>query len=114
MLAVRPVMSPATFRLIESALGELVDDVGLSSRQAIFTLDTIVAFVTGHVLAELSANPVLGGHAPEVVAAIRTELPVDEFPQISRTLAEGAVDRTAEFEHGVTLIIEGVRSLVGD
>lgn len=111
VVSVRPVMSTATHELMDAALGELVA-LGLSSRQALFTLDTIVAYVIGHVLTELSGDPALGGHEPEEVAAARAALPEEAYPHVRRTLSEGVVDRTAEFEHGMKMIIAGIADLI--
>lgn len=111
VISVRPVISVSTLQLIEEALGELTV-MGLSHRQAIFTLDTLVSFVMGHVLTELSANPIVSGHDPEAVAAARAALPAEIFPNVAKTLAEGIVDRNAEFEHGVAMLVAGIENLL--
>ena len=112
IMSVRPVVSASTLDLMEAALGELTT-AGFTSRQSIFTLDTIVALVIGHVLTELSTDETISGHDPAAVAAARAALPADIYPRLAETLADGAVDRTAEFDHAMTMIIDGMQALLG-
>lgn len=111
VLAVRPLMSRATLEMMETALGELTV-TGLSHRQALFVLETTVAYVIGIVLTELSANPALGGHDPEAIHAARAALPPDRFHHVLRTLEDGAVDRNAEFEFGLHLLTDGIDAVI--
>ncbi len=113
VLAVRPVVGLSTLDLVEVALGEL-RDLDMSPRDAVFTLDTLVAFVIGHALSELSADPTLSGHDPAAISAARAALPADRYPNVRETLAEGGVDRTAEFNHGLDLLIRGLASVLDE
>lgn len=111
VVAVRPVMSVATIGFVENALAELVA-LGLTGHQAQYTLDTMASFVIGNVLFELSTrNQAIGGHDPEALAAARTALPADRYPNVARTLAV-PVDSTVEFNFGLSLIIDGLRPYI--
>jgi AcrR family transcriptional regulator len=109
--AVRPVVSVSTMNLVEQALGELID-AGLKPQQALYTLDSLVAFVIGHALTEIGDNPEIGGHTKAELAAQRSSLPVEHFPNVAATLGRGPADRDAEFRFGIQLIIKGVLDLV--
>jgi len=109
--ATRPVVSVSTLHLVEQALGELID-AGLDSDQALYTLDSLVSFVIGHALTEISDNPEIGGHSEEEIAAQRSALPADDFPNVAATLGRGPIDREAEFSFGIRLIIAGVLDLL--
>jgi AcrR family transcriptional regulator len=105
--ATRPIVSLSTLNLVEQALAELVD-IGLTTDQAIYTLDTLVSFVIGHALTEVGTNPAIGGHSEEELAAQRAALPADLFPHVAKTLGRGPIDRDAEFSHGIQLLISGI------
>jgi AcrR family transcriptional regulator len=109
--ATRPVVSVSTLHMIEQALGELME-AGLDARQAIFTLDSLVSFVIGHALTEIGDDPEFGGHSEDEIAAQRTALPAERFPNVAATLGQGQVDRDAEFQFGIGLIIKGVLDLL--
>lgn len=111
VMAVRPVLSPSTLRLVEEMLARLVD-LGFSKHAARWTLDTLVAFVMGHVLTELTDNPDLSGHRPDDVIAARAMLPAEQFPNVLEALAAGVPDRAAGFNHGLELLIGGIEPLV--
>lgn len=111
VVAVRPVMSISTIGFVETALSELVA-LGLDGHEAQYTLDTMVSFVIGHVLFELSTrNATISGRDPEELARQRAHLPADRYPNVARTLAV-PVDSTIEFEFGLSLLVEGLRRLV--
>lgn len=109
--ATRPVVSISTLNLVEQALGELID-AGIEPQQALYTLDSVVSFVIGHALTEIGDNPDIGGHSEAELAAQRTALPADLFPNVAGTLGQGRVDREAEFRFGIRLIISGILNLM--
>jgi len=113
LVATRPVLSLSTLDIIESGLAEMRQH-GLSVEQATFAFDTIASFVTGHVLFELTSTEqtkVMGGHDPARLASARAALPADRYPNVRLALGT-TIDRTAEFNFGVSLIVEGLRPLV--
>lgn len=109
--ATRPVVSVSTLNLVEQSLGELTA-AGFSQQHALYVLDTLVAFVIGHALTEIGADPQIGGHSQDELAAQRAALPADLFPNVAATLGLGEVDRDAEFQFGVRLIISGILGLI--
>ena len=109
--ATRPVVSLSTLHLVEQALGELID-AGLDAQQALYTLDSLVSFVVGHALAEIGDNPEIGGHSEDEIASQRAALPAEHFPNVAATLGRGRVDREAEFQFGIRLIINGIVDLL--
>ncbi len=111
VVAIRPVVSVSTLALVEQALGELTDG-GLDHTEALHVLDTLISFVVGHALSEIGRDPARGGHTEADLAAQRAALPADEFPNVVETLGRGPIDRDAEFEFGVRLIIAGMESVL--
>jgi TetR/AcrR family transcriptional regulator, tetracycline repressor protein len=108
LLATRPVFSPATLTLLEEALGELTD-LDLAPQQAIQILDIVVGFVMGHALSELSAFD--AGLDPQQLAKARALLPEEQFPRVRETLGK-PIDRDAEFDLGMDLLISGIAGLI--
>lgn len=108
LLATRPVFSPATLTLLEEALGELTD-LNLAPQQAIQILDIIVGFVMGHALSELSGFD--AGLDPQQLANARALLPEEQFPRVRETLGK-PIDRDAEFDLGMDLLISGIAGLL--
>jgi len=109
--ATRPVVSISTLHMVEQALGELME-AGLDPQQSLYILDSLVSFVIGHALAEIGDDPEFGGHSEDEIAAQRAALPADQFPNVAATLGQGRVDREAEFQFGVGLLIKGVLDLL--
>ncbi len=105
-VATRPVVSMASIRLAEHALTELTA-VGFTPTHANRVLLVIVSFVTGHALTEIGASDArYGGHDPADVADFRRSLSSDEVPLAARSV--GDVDREAEFELGLGLLVGGL------
>ncbi|MGH1504836.1 MAG: TetR/AcrR family transcriptional regulator C-terminal domain-containing protein [Acidimicrobiales bacterium] len=105
-IATRPVVSMASIRLAEHALGELTA-VGFTPTHANRVLLVLVSFVTGHALTEIGASDArYGGHDPDAVADFRGSLSVDDVPLAARSV--GDVDRDAEFELGLGLLVDGL------
>ena len=96
--------------MVEGALQELTD-LGLDVGEAIYALDGLVSLVIGHVLSELATTND-GGTDPESLARVRALLPEEEFPRVRATLGRGPIDRTAEFEFGLHLMIDGIEKLL--
>ncbi len=113
VVATRPIVSISTIGLIEQALGELTA-YGLDPERAVYALDALVSFVVGHTLAEISADPDIGGHDQEEIATQRAALPAEIFPHVAQTLGSGPIDRDAEFAFGVRLLIAGVAEAIDD
>ncbi len=106
LMATRPIVSISSMAVAERALAELTA-VGFSPEEANRTLLVIVSFVTGHALTEIgSRHSDLGGHAATEVDSFRRTLPRSELPLSAR--AASHVDRDAEFELGMKLIIDGL------
>ncbi len=105
LVATRPIVSVASMRVAERALAELTD-VGFEPHQANRILLVIVSFVTGHALTEIGARPEVGGHEPEAVEEFRRGLPSSEVPIAAQSVF--AIDRSAEFELGLGLIVGGL------
>ena len=109
LIATRPVFSPATLTLLEESLGELTD-LDLAPQQAIQVLDIVVGFMMGHALSELCAFG--AGLDPEQLAKARALLPGEQFPRVRETLGK-PIDRDAEFDLGMDLLVSGIAGLIG-
>ncbi len=106
LVATRAIVTISSMAVAERALTELLD-VGFSPDEANRVLLVIVAFVNGHALNEIGQrNDDLGGHSAAEVASFRSSLPAGELPLASQTVSH--VDRDAEFELGLKLIIDGL------
>lgn len=110
VMATRPVFGAETLSLLERVLGELYD-MGLDATRSIFVCDVVVSYVMGHVLSQLSADPNIGAD-PDELARLRSMLPPDRFPRVRETLGNGPVDRDAEFELGLDLIVAGLEHML--
>ena len=81
--------------------------MGFEPDEANRILLVIVAFVSGHALIEIGTRyDDIGGHDAEEVESFRTSLPEGELPVASKAVSH--VDRDAEFEVGLKLIIDGL------
>ncbi len=111
--AIRPVFSPSTLKIVEQALREF-SGIGLPAHEALHALNALIAMVVGHVLTELATTPAFGGTDPEKLAEIRSALPANEFPYVANTLAQGPIDRDAEFALGVKIYTAGLEKYISD
>ncbi|MBP7929008.1 MAG: TetR/AcrR family transcriptional regulator C-terminal domain-containing protein [Acidimicrobiia bacterium] len=106
-IALRPVVTPSTMSLVETALQELVD-MGFEPELARRVLNVVAAFVVGHVLAELSARPLYSGRSEDEIRAVRAGLAAEGRPLVAATIAVEDADREAEFDLGVEMMIVGL------
>ena len=109
LIATRPVFTAASLSLVEGALDELTA-LGLADDAALYCVDTLVAFVTGHVLTELSAYE--AGLDPNSLASARAMLPEEQYRLVRRTLGLNPVDRDREFAFGLDLIVAGMHQFI--
>jgi AcrR family transcriptional regulator len=104
-----PVTDPRALVPIETALRTL-RDAGLSEAETIHAYRAVVGFVVGNVALEVAGFLNVGdtgAHLEEMAAAI----PVGRFPQIMELLpAMHDCDPSEEFEHGLDLLLTGLRS----
>lgn len=105
-VATRPIVSVSSMAVAERALSEMTRE-GFNSDEANRLLLVIVSFVTGHALTEIGGRyPDLGGHEASEVETFRQQLPADTLPLTSQSVSH--VNRDAEFELGLKLIIDGL------
>jgi AcrR family transcriptional regulator len=107
-----PITDPRALVPIETALQTLRDG-GLSEAETIHAYRAVVGFVVGSVALEVAGflNPGDAGasHLEEMAAAI----PLERFPRIVGLLpAMHDCDPAQEFEHGLDLLLTGLRSRV--
>lgn len=105
LVASRPVSSQGGLELIESSLTGL-RLAGLDLAQASQALSVVVGFTVGHV-----ANQVGNGSPEAGVAPFEPHLDRERYPNVIER-ADLEVDRDAEFDLGLDLILAGVSRLV--
>ena len=99
----RPVTGEHTIHLVEAALAELHTQ-GFSTQEGRRYLNVAVSFIVGHVLAEVGSNIT----SFEDVAAVRRGFDSTQFPHVASSLAAYPVDFDAEFELGISLIVDAI------
>lgn len=107
VLASRSLRSAAAIRPIEPALG-LLFEAGLTADEATAAIDTIAQFILGGAVGYYHHV-----HDADLVGQTRDfdELPPEEFPNMSRMLAEGHyAGHDEEFEFGLDVIVRGLLS----
>jgi AcrR family transcriptional regulator len=105
-----PITDPRALVPIETAL-QTLRDAGLSEADTIHAYRAVVGFVVGSVALEVAGflNPGDAGasHLEEMAAAI----PLERFPRIVEMLpAMHGCDPADEFEHGLDLLLTGLRT----
>lgn len=108
-VARRPIMNASTLVIMEQGLGELID-LGIAPETAGWTIDILVNFIVGHVLAELSHDT---GTDPEALAEARSLLPEDLFPSVRAAFGQGPMRRDEQFEFAVEVLIAGLAAQFG-
>jgi AcrR family transcriptional regulator len=105
ILAGRSVRTVASLRPVETFLGLLLES-GLDETEALTGVDTVAQYVLGGAMGYYhhQFDTEFGGEQREFDA-----LPADEFPHMTRVLAEGRyVGHEAEFEFGLDAIVRGL------
>ncbi len=105
LLVVRPADTMDGVWLVEEFLKTL-REAGFDAATALYAFRTLSGYSMGYAMAEIR------GFAMEPVGdrAGARALPADEFPYIAELEGRlGAVDRDAEFEFGLDLILGGLR-----
>jgi AcrR family transcriptional regulator len=96
----------------ETMIG-ILREAGLSGRDAIWTVDTLNYFVVGHVTEEQLAASLPDGGA-EAAARLAEALDPDAHPNLHAAAGDLAAPCPEEhFEHGLRLIVDGVRLTAG-
>jgi TetR/AcrR family transcriptional regulator, tetracycline repressor protein len=91
--------------LVEEFLKTLVG-AGFSPKTSLHAFRTLSSYATGYAMAEIRGFAM----EPSGPRSGANALPVDEFPRIAELNRElGEVDRDAEFEFGLDLILHGLR-----
>lgn len=113
-MATRPIVRESSMAVAEVALKELTE-VGFSPADANRVLIVIVSFVTGHALTELGPSQQASHGLAQVdehqVRGFRESLSTDSLPIAAAALSEDP-DRSAEFELGLKLIVDGLERLL--
>ena len=96
----RPVRELAVLRPIDVALGVL-SEAGFDEAAAMTAFRILNSYVYGYATAELSGLA--------IVAAAEAGMSAGEVPHVTRVLPfVAAIDRDAEFEHGLDVILAGL------
>jgi TetR/AcrR family transcriptional regulator, tetracycline repressor protein len=108
LFATRPVRSPVVLRTADKLLQQLLG-AGFGPKQAIYVLDCVVMFTTGHALAEFGVSPAA---APERdgrdLLSQRVALLEAGLHCLVRVAEEVSPhDYNAEFEWGLCALLEG-------
>jgi TetR/AcrR family tetracycline transcriptional repressor len=113
LLASRPARSPALLAAGNELLGMLLD-AGFTPHQALYALDAVAAFVIGHAIAEFAAfDEAVPERDGQDLAAQATHLRDAGLTHLARVVVETTPhDYTAEFDQGLTALIEGHDSLL--
>ncbi len=111
-LATRPVNTEASMMLVEVSLQEFTN-AGLDPETGRRLLNIAVSTIIGHVLAEVG-SPTPGAAEFDQLEKFRATLDPDVFPLSRATVAETPVDRDAEFELALDVLVAGVSRLFHD
>ena len=105
-----PITDPRALVPIETALRTL-RDAGLSEPGTIHAYRAVVGFVVGSVALEVAGflNP--GDAGASHLEEMATSIPIERFPHIIQLLpAMHDCDPADEFEHGLDLLLTGLRT----
>lgn len=108
-----PITDPRALAPIETAL-QTLREAGLSQEETIHAYRAVVGFVVGNVALEIAGflNP--DDEALAYLEQMRDAIPFERFPRVIELLpAMHACDPDQEFEHGLDLLLTGLRSRVG-
>lgn len=108
IMATRPNLSAAGFRVVDGALGILLD-AGLPADEAFAFVNAAAEFLLGHALAETA--PPVPDIDKEITAAVQDATTIDQLPHLHHAL--DAVDLatvTADriFDTGITTLTNGI------
>lgn len=106
VLATRPVRTESSMTLVEVSLQEFAD-AGLDPETSRRLLNVIVSMIIGHVLAEVG-SPVPGAAEYDQLEKFRSTLDPDLFPLSLETVAHTPLDRDAEFELALDVLVAGI------
>jgi AcrR family transcriptional regulator len=105
LLVVRPPRTMDGVWLVEEFIKTMLG-AGFDAATALYAFRTLSAYSTGYAMAEIRGFAMEPGGDRAGAAS----LPAEEFPHISGLEGRlGAVDRDAEFEFGLDLILSGLR-----
>jgi TetR/AcrR family tetracycline transcriptional repressor len=107
-----PITDPRALAPIEAAL-QTLRGAGLSEQDTIHAYRAVVGFVVGNVALEIAGflNP--DDEALAHLEEMRDAIPVERFPRVIELLpAMHACDPDQEFEHGLELLLTGLRTRV--
>lgn len=105
VLATRPVATEASMVLVEASLREFAD-AGVDADSGRRLLDIVVAFIIGHVLAEVG-SPMPGAAEYEELEQFRARLDADHYPMSREALVHRPNDRDHEFELALDVLVAG-------
>lgn len=109
-IATRPISAPSTLLLIEQVAARLVA-AGAEPPRALDALNCFAAFTIGHALAEVG-EPAGGPEADVDLAA--GDLDLSTLPTLASAFAAGyTVDFEAQYELGLTALLDGVAARLG-
>lgn len=107
-----PITDPRALTPIETAL-QTLRDAGLSEPETIHAYRAVVGYVVGSVALEVAGflNPGDAGAAH--IEEMQASIPFERFPRVLELLpAMHACDPEEEFEHGLDLLLTGLRARV--
>lgn len=105
LFVTRPPRTMDGVWLVEEFL-QTMREAGFDATTALYAFRTLSGYATGYAMAEIRGFAM----EPGGDRAGATVLPADEFPRISELDEQlGEVDRNAEFEFGLGLILAGLR-----
>jgi AcrR family transcriptional regulator len=105
-----PITDPRALVPIETAL-QTLRDAGLSEAETIHAYRAVVGFVVGSVALEVAGFLNVGDASAAHLEEMAATIPVERFPQIMELLpAMHDCDPSKEFEHGLDLLLTGLRT----
>lgn len=110
LVASRPMMTERTVEVAEGALAGLTA-LGLTDREAGALLHVLHTFVLGHVLGQVGELGLVPGRDFDEIWAFRRGVDPDRYPRFRAALGD-APDPDAEFDLGVTLLLDGLEARV--
>ena len=105
LFAMRPAVTPASLRHVESALGVL-RSAGFSPDESVSALQVLVTFVVGHTLSQVGRTA-----GDEASRPRYEELSREEFPHLTEIAPQlSSHDGELEFEFGLDAFLTGLRA----
>ena len=105
LIGTRPATSAAMLRLIDEVLG-LVEAAGLPAGDAMQLIDCLSGYTIGKVLAETAESVAASGEVAQTLGG----LTADSHPHVIGALMAGyGADPDAQFDRGLTALLEGWR-----